>query len=422
MVTENGICSLILPEKNLITENSNETIYYGRMADELIRYNRIRSFMLEPQTYLSFENIGYNLLENEIILIQSLLTQEYFENLIPAATNKYVKQISYDESQPVLSQVYDNNIPSLDHAIGRKNEIVCEKTVKDHITSGIWKQCFPENYKEIIYDKSNFCTFNFIIDLIESKTNKKLTINQVKNELYKEYTKYLKEYINKITDILILEGKKTLGDQVLSGTLSFMNLIYTDNYFLTTFDIWLLITKYEIPTIFICQKWILQTNYEKHEFVGYGNESDNFAFINIPGYRPENVPSFRLIQSNKDEIFISLDKLNGECVERIREALNTKVTIEEYLEKFIKPISTKYTKKKPAGLIIESDSEEIKPKKNKKLVAEETSISPEEYVLKPATKKRRKRKVVVRDEKNKTAKKGVRAKKMLLASSSTDKI
>ena len=45
-VTENGSCNLILPEKNLITKKENEPIYYGRMADELIRYNRIKSFML----------------------------------------------------------------------------------------------------------------------------------------------------------------------------------------------------------------------------------------------------------------------------------------------------------------------------------------------------------------------------------------
>jgi hypothetical protein len=82
LVTENGNCNLILPEKNMITNKVNEPIYYGRMADELIRYTRIKSFMLQPQTYLSFGNIGYNLRDNEVILIQSLLTQEYLLDLI----------------------------------------------------------------------------------------------------------------------------------------------------------------------------------------------------------------------------------------------------------------------------------------------------------------------------------------------------
>jgi hypothetical protein len=125
-ISENGNCNLILPKQNLISGKINETIYYGRVSDELIRYNRIKSFMLQPQTYLLFGNISYNLRENEIILIQSLLTQEYFETLIPTVANKYIKFNSYDETEPLMTQIYDNKIPSLDHAIGRKNEKTCQ--------------------------------------------------------------------------------------------------------------------------------------------------------------------------------------------------------------------------------------------------------------------------------------------------------
>jgi hypothetical protein len=418
-VTENGSCNLILPKRNLITGKDNNPIYYGRMADEMIRYNRIKSFMLQPQTYLSFGNIGYNLLDNEIILIQSLLNQEYFETLVPAITNKYIKYNSYDETQPIITQVYENTIPSLDHAIGRKNEMVCDKKNNDHITSSIWKNCFPNDYSEIEYTKFNFCTFNFIIDLIENKTGNKLTINQIKNELYDEYKKYLPEYKDKIVDILILEGKKTLGDQVHSDTLSFSNLVYTDNYFITTFDLWLLVTKYKIPTIFMCQKWILQTKYEKHEFIGYGDIDDKFAFIVIPGFRPENVPNYKLIKSSTGDVFIPLDKLNDSCVERIRRDVRGKVNIEEYLKTFTKPHTTVYEKKKPVRMIIESDTEEEKKPKKKKLLIEKTEpISPEELV--PQNKKSKKN--IVLKGKNAT-KKNIKKRRLLIVdSSSTEKI
>jgi hypothetical protein len=43
---------------------------------------------------------------------------------------------------------------------------------------------------------------------------------------------YLEKYKNKIVDILISEGKKTLGDQVHAGTLSFINFIYTSQTFI----------------------------------------------------------------------------------------------------------------------------------------------------------------------------------------------
>jgi hypothetical protein len=150
---ENGKCRLILPEKSLValdkTTNDyklNKPIYFQKMADELIRYNRIKPFMFEPQTYLSFGNIGYNLRDNEIIMLQSLLTQDYFENIVPVVINKYVKHISYDEAEPIITQPYDNVVPSLNEAIGREHTNECQ-TVKKKITSGKWSKCFPDNFK-----------------------------------------------------------------------------------------------------------------------------------------------------------------------------------------------------------------------------------------------------------------------------------
>jgi hypothetical protein len=432
IVSENGDCNLILPERNLITEKKNEPIYFGRMADELIRYNRIKSFMFQPQTYLSFGNIGYNLRDNEIILIQSILTQEYFENLIPVVDNKYVKAISYDESQPIITQLYENKIPSLDQAIGRKNVLVCDRIDKDHITSGIWRKCFPENYKETGFSKFNFCTFHFIIDLIERKTKEKYEINEIKNQLYDEYKKYLEKYKDKIVDILILEGKKTLGDQVHADTLSFASFIYTDNYFLTTFDLWLLVNKFKIPTIFISQKTILQTKYEKngqhlynHEFVGYGDKDDKFAFIVLPGFRPENVPNFKIIKSDKGEVFIPLDKLNENCMENIKNAFKNKSSIEEYLTKFKMPPKTVYEKKKI--LIIESDDDTSKidiKKKKKKIIVEQTKpVSSEQYIEK--LNKKQTRKLIIKGEpKNKSKRRpDIKKRKLLIVESdSTEKV
>ena len=419
---ENGSCNLILPEKNLLTKKNNEPIYYGRMADELIRYNRIKSFMLQPQTYLSFGNVGYNLRDNEIILIQSLLTQDYFETLIPAVINKYTKYNSYDEAQPIITQVYDNNISLLDNASGIKNEPVCETKVNKHITSNVLKKCFPENYSEIEYDKRNSCTFDLIIDLIERKTRNKLQINQIKNELYEEYKKYIEKYIDKITTILILEGKKTLGDQVHAETLAFSSLIYSDNYFLTPFDMWLIVSKYQIPTIFICQNFILQTKYEKHEFVGYGDENDKFAFVAIPGLRPENVPRYRLIQSNEGDMFISLNKLTADCEDRIKRAVSNQESIEKYLENFTRPL-TSYEKKKPKKLVIESESDKVKPEKKKKLIIEEiTPITSEEYILPPVGKKRQSKKKQIKLKGNIKNNNTKKRRLLIVETSSTEKV
>ena len=190
--------------------------------------------------------------------------------------------------------------------------------------------------------------------------------------------------------MLIIEGKKTLGDQVKAETLSFSSFIYTDNYFLTTLDLWLLIQKYEIPTIFICQKTILQTDYNTNIFVGYGDEADDFIFIMLPAFKAENVPSFKIVQNGEGESLISIKKLNEECIDKIRQAVNAKIGIKDYLNRFTKPKST-YTKKK--NLIIEDDSLNepvVKKIRAQKLqILEDTPVLLEE-ILKPSKTKTKK--------------------------------
>jgi len=299
--------------------------------------------------------------------------------------------------------------------------MICDKTSHDKITSSLWKKCFPDNYTEDEYSDYNFCTFNFIIDLIERKTNEKYTINEIKNQLYDEYKKYINENQDKLLDILITEGKKTLGDQVHAGTLSFASFIYTDNYFLTTFDLWLLVNKYKIPTIFICQKCILQTNYEKQEFVGYGDKDDKFVFIIIPGFRHEHVPKYRLVKSEKGEVFISLDKLNEECVERIEKAIDDKITIEEYLKDFKINKKTTYEKKK--CLLVDSDTEEDIKQKKKKIIYEKTSPVSQEVPAAPPKKKQTKKVAIKGEPLNKTKRQqGIKKRRLLIVESDTEKV
>ena len=104
--TTGNTCQMILPKKNLLNGNDNQNDYFGKMADELIRYSRVNSYILNPQTYMSFSKLGYNLLDNEIVVLQSLITQEYFDGLEPAEINKYARYNTYDDAEPIMSQMH----------------------------------------------------------------------------------------------------------------------------------------------------------------------------------------------------------------------------------------------------------------------------------------------------------------------------
>ena len=91
-----GLCKLLLPRRNLMYPDiDNELAYFGKLADEMIRYERVKLFMFEPTKYISFQDRKYDLRDDEIILLETFITQEYFENMEPADTNPYVFQTSF---------------------------------------------------------------------------------------------------------------------------------------------------------------------------------------------------------------------------------------------------------------------------------------------------------------------------------------
>ena len=109
-IFSDGSCKIHIPRKNLISDNSNREIYFGRVADELIRYPRIRNFILKPKAFLSLNPITYELNNNEIILLEQLLLEKYFEDIVLRQENKYVKtKRIYELINPDKSESYSNN-------------------------------------------------------------------------------------------------------------------------------------------------------------------------------------------------------------------------------------------------------------------------------------------------------------------------
>ena len=100
-------CQLILPKYNLINrEILNVNIYFTKISDELIRYKRIRLFMLYPDNYLHISNTEYNIREeSEFIIPKSELTKTFFSELQPYPLPKYVNTNTYETAIPTNKYV-----------------------------------------------------------------------------------------------------------------------------------------------------------------------------------------------------------------------------------------------------------------------------------------------------------------------------
>ena len=135
--TLNGsTCSLVIPSRGLLTGLDNETVYYEKMADELIRYSRIRSFIFKPKSYLSFTPVNYNLGENEVILLQTILDQGYLDDLVSATKSNYVTSTAFDNAEPSISMPYDNVFVS--KGSNKDNSAACNHTKKSNLSKHIF--------------------------------------------------------------------------------------------------------------------------------------------------------------------------------------------------------------------------------------------------------------------------------------------
>jgi len=387
----NEKCELVLPKENLVNGTDNELFYYGRMTDELIRYNRIKSFIFKPQAYLSFGQVKYNLRDNEIIILQDLLNQDFFENLIPAEINLYAKYNTYDTAEPIISQTYKNEY-DLDEIINPNNVIDCKKSDPQKIKSVYWRNCFPKDYKEFDYKDSVNCSLYVLIDIIYELQGKNITIEEIKDDLIDEYSKLTnkfsdKERFIKIIDILKEEGQFD-ANQLIDGSMNLEQLISHDGFLATTFDLWILLAKYKIPSILISTKNIAETRYRFKEFVCYEDNTNNeYVFILTPAMyrRKQNkLPEYKLIINEKGKITINIDELKNEnCQKNIENALNEYILVEDYID-------LKFEKINPKQKVFEEVDEEEKNDFKKKTKPssiilreeeEEEEIVPEEIIF-----------------------------------------
>jgi len=385
---ENNKCKLLIPKINLINKNDNEKIYFSKISDELIRYIRIKEFIFESKTFLSFNEIKFDLNDDEIILLQSLLTQDYFENIEIMNPNPYINYNSYYTTNPQKTQYYTNEIIdedkkddskkekkklkiktdlSVKEAIEEKEKIYCkkiERSIQDK-----WKDILPNDCNEIYYDMdNNNCSFKILINIINSYNlfNEGLfvyeinSINKLKNILIESYNELINDdNINIIYDILENEGKTNMINKIKLGTASLDIIILSEEYYMTNFDLWILSNKLELPILLISPTKI-QYNSEvifKLNKLDFEN-IDIFYIVKIQKtkIKDEQRVIYKLIECNND-YKIKYDELSDEFKKQINN--NEYITLDSFISKY------KKTKKKLK--IIQQDKEDDKQEEKQEI-------------------------------------------------------
>ena len=262
IIKENGVAQLVIPKWHLISKYDNETIYIGRMADELVRNDRIKSVMYDTKNRLHSKTTNYQVKDNEFILVQSALTPEYFSELDTGTENDsyYAKQTNYELANPSISITYPNEKISIAEQYQDTN-IVDECLVRVSNIIGnrfqVWERIFADNARELVFRDNANCTFKPIIRIVQSKLGETWTVQDTKNRLATAYSSLFEtdqSYMFKIAKIMREQGKSTMFARFVNAKSdltpdAFQDIVMNEEYYLTDMDIWVLANAYNLPIV-----------------------------------------------------------------------------------------------------------------------------------------------------------------------------
>ena len=316
----NGSIKLLIPKKHLISNMDNEQIYYNRISDELLRYESMKNFILDPESIVSLGNIDYDINKNEFILIHSnLQSGDYFDYEEVLNENEYSEYLNYEfanpqnvpseitniplveEDQLVKSDLFDSLLISIDCI--KKGLNINEDILKTD--NDIWRKYFI-NTKEYYFRDTPYCSFTALRLIIYFSKNIKLSVNRLKQILIDKYSIYFnndkyKKIKEKILHILKEQGKGNHVELIKTKSTTIEKIIIDENYYLTDLDILAIVSSNEININVIIYSndnfntmnpninWLLISNKDKQNNLDVIKDK-KYWFIRTPNFVKNNMP------------------------------------------------------------------------------------------------------------------------------------
>ena len=305
LVKENGKMQLSIPKTNLLAEldnpstqkTDNERLYFMRMADELLRYNRVRMFMFDTKKYFNLVDVNYQIHDHEYIITQSTLHSDTFADLAPFNSSKYVQNTNYDTAVPAIHQTYAENVVTLDEQYEQPipedtTNAECIQSIVNIVGNvhSMWKKSFPNTSRELVFKKTVECSFGVMMTIFQAYSGEPHSIAQIKGKLWEGYSRFIQKdrmHLFRFIDIMNFQGKKKLMEPLIQKQMTFETRIFSEEYYLSDLDIWVLAHTYKLPIIlfnpnqlkgFVSRKERLITPKMEWVICG-GNTTEKYYFI-----------------------------------------------------------------------------------------------------------------------------------------------
>jgi hypothetical protein len=336
---------LVVPDYNLVSGYDNKVLYFGKLADELIRNKRTQMFLLDTTYFVTVPNTQYNVYKNELLIVRSLLTDEYYKNIKPFNNNSFVQNVTYDNSDPNFyndvnpytnrvsindfdsrNQNENENESESENENENENESVsdnknveneniddeadnykefstdnCVYEVSKVTGNAVAKWRFGRTFqaKEVHFLTDILCGFNLLSHIVRQE-GKELPLDNVKylkEVLCAGYNKHYDTYGKNIIRILKSQGKIELMNRMIKNKVHICEIVMSDDYYLSDLDIWIICEELKLPVILFTSgniksirlKWLYMSPVVE-DFQG------KLHFIRTPSNNPSNLPlSYTLI-------------------------------------------------------------------------------------------------------------------------------
>jgi hypothetical protein len=313
----NGVAQLVMPKWHLLSKYDNERIYVGRMADELIRNDRVKSFMYDVANRLNAKNVEYSIHRDEFILVQSALTPDYFSEL-DSTSDLRAKQTNYELANPSISVLHPNEKIPLVEQYQRTESAAKEDDVSTCLVKivpiignpiQIWRKIFSENAREWVYRDTVSCTFQPIIKIVEDVKKETWTEQDIRRYLWAGYSALFEKtpgLLTKVVGVMRKQGKSKMFERVArnakldSALDEFEAIILSENYHLVDMDIWILATEHRLPIILFnpngLKGFFSKSDIQWLKMGGVHNAATKYHFMrsNIGSY-PNKIYEYNLV-------------------------------------------------------------------------------------------------------------------------------
>ena len=265
-------CTLTIPSRNLYSNSDNSLIYFNKLADEIVRYSKIRNYLFTPRQFLSFEYVNYKINDNEIILLEEILLESYLENVKLREDDKYIETTNiYDIVNPVKTINYSSTVK--DNIFKPKSEtdqfeVEAECKMEGKYTNDFIKSLSNNNTKFQIeqYRGNGICGFQLIQLIIFNFTGNVVSVSDIKTKLIEKYNEIEMPDTNLVFNkqdvstwsvfsyVNWLNGRRMIAESVISKPESKKNSeialqIQQETYSLTAVDLFLILKEYQVPSI-----------------------------------------------------------------------------------------------------------------------------------------------------------------------------